>query len=92
VQRLRREVATWRELAPAVGALCAPELRDRHWARAQELLGGGLAKGGEGVTLEALVEMQVGGWGLGSCTAAAGDRQVPQCPGLPLALAEPATC
>jgi hypothetical protein len=59
VQRLRKEVATWRELAPAVGALRAPELRDRHWERAQELLGGGLAKGGEGVTLAALVEMQV---------------------------------
>jgi hypothetical protein len=61
VQRLRSEVATWRELAPAVCALRAPELRDRHWDRAQDLLGARLARGGQGVTLAALVGMQVGG-------------------------------
>ncbi len=68
VQQLKRDVATWRDLAPVVAALRAPELRERHWCRAEELLGGAHLSRGQGISLQALMDLKVGcSWGLGAC-------------------------
>lgn len=51
-------MSAWREMLPVIQALTCPDLKDRHWAKINQVLGVRLVRD-KNLTLQSLLELEV---------------------------------